>query len=166
LLGRPSDLVLKMKNQSGKKTLNLSICFAVAGITVASLLSGCAFLHHVTVGDIDNRKGYTQKPIEFKVSETGVDLKDVKTMADIFMRNQHAQSTKEAAGFIESIQMGPRTGHPVYNLAAYSDLNQKLKALCPSGRITGILAIRETRKYPVISGEIIKVKAYCLEPKA
>ena len=126
---------------------------------------GCAILHHVNIGEIDNRSSFFLKPIEFKVSETGIDLKDVKTISNLMMKSSHAQSSNDAVKALEYFQMGPKTGAPVYNLTAYNDLNQKLRELCPSGKITGIMAIRETRKYPVISGEIVKVKAYCMEPK-
>ena len=45
----------------------------------------------------------------------------------------------------------------------YADqLARDIYKRCPSGRITGLLAIREMNKYPVVSGEIIKVKGYCL----
>ena len=37
-----------------------------------------------------------------------------------------------------------------------------LKAECPSGKLTGLMSVRESRKYPVISGEIVKVTGYCV----
>jgi hypothetical protein len=51
-------------------------------------------------------------------------------------------------------------------VANYADhLEVKLKQQCPSGRITGVMGIRESREYPVIKGEIVKVKAFCLRYK-
>ena len=58
-------------------------------------------------------------------------------------------------------QMGPRTGNPVYNATYARDLHQQLRRTCPRGHITGITAVREARKYPVISGEIVRIVATC-----
>ena len=64
---------------------------------------------------------------------------------------------------IALFQMGPKTGNPVFNPAYSDNLILKLRTLCPSGRITGLTSIRETNKYPVISGEIVKLTGYCFK---
>lgn len=35
---------------------------------------------------------------------------------------------------------------------------------CPSRQLTGIQVLREQADYPVVSGEIVRVLAYCIEP--
>lgn len=41
------------------------------------LLQSCAFLHHVQVGEIRHKKDHDRMPFEIKVSETGVDMKNM-----------------------------------------------------------------------------------------
>ncbi|MGE0631894.1 MAG: hypothetical protein AB7O96_05775 [Pseudobdellovibrionaceae bacterium] len=128
--------------------------------SVLLLLCGCAQLHHVQVGEIDARKGEL-KPFEIKVSETGVDLNDVKAMSRATMSKEGSNSVKSVMETIQYFQMGPKTGAGVFSYAYANNLEKTLRKECPSGRVTGLLMIREARKYPVISGEIVKVKGYC-----
>ena len=66
---------------------------------------------------------------------------------------------------VKMFQMGPRTGNPVFD-DAYSDrLITLLQRQCPSGRISGLISIREAAKYPVVSGELVKLVGYCLRGK-
>lgn len=128
-------------------------------------LCGCAVLHHVQVGEIDNRKKYDLKPIEIKVSEMGVDLNDVRNISKGLMDKDSGKKTDEALQFLQYFQMGPHTGAGVYSIEYIKDIQAKLLSQCPNGFLTGILSIRETREYPVIKGEIVKIKAYCAIPE-
>lgn len=129
---------------------------------VLFLSGGCAHLHHVQLGDIDSTSG-PGEPFEVKVSETGVDLHDIKTAQQIFLKdNKAAERFGNAAALVGLIQMGPRTGNPVYVEKYAEGILKAVERQCPSGRITGLTSIRETRKYPVISGEIVKVKGLCV----
>ena len=135
-------------------------------ICVLALSSGCAFLHHAHVGDIDNREGYELRPIDIKMSETGISLQEATEVVKAL--NNSSQGQKDIAGVSEVIglfQMGPKTGNTVYNDTYAHSLVYKLHEACPSGMITGINAIRETRKYPVVSGEIVKVTGFCMIKK-
>jgi len=129
----------------------------------SALCSGCAVLHHVQIGDIDQRRGYQLRPIDVKVSETGVNVKEA---ADIAKALSTSKEGKEAAdtisGIISLFQMGPHTGNGVFSDEYAEDLIFRLHEQCPEGRLTGINSVREARKYPVISGEIIKITGYCL----
>lgn len=129
-----------------------------------SILAGCAILHHVQVGELDNRKEFVKVPFDIKVSETGVDLKQAGKTIDALGRNKGRQGEK-IANFIEMFQMGPRTGMPVYSVKWTENILYKIYEVCPSGQVTGLMSIRENRDYNVVSGEIVKVTGFCLRPK-
>ena len=137
---------------------------------VLVLTSGCAVLHHVQMSDVDTRAQYVAVPIEVKVSETGVDMGDVKAISEGITRgNNGGGSGRNAVGdiaaIIEMFQIGPRTGAPVYTDKYAEKIIYQLHTQCPSGKLTGMQSIRETRKYPVISGEIVKITGFCLREK-
>jgi hypothetical protein len=142
-----------------KKQLLLSLCLS-AGLT------GCAVLHHVQMSDIDNRSQFTLVPIEVKVSEVGVDIGDAKAIAHASLANaKDRQAAGDVTTIIQSFQMGPRTGAPVYSDKYAEKLIYQLHTQCPSGKITGVQSVRESRDYPVIKGEIVKITGYCLREK-
>jgi hypothetical protein len=128
------------------------------------LLAGCAQLHHVQLSDISNRtNSSSRKDIDIKLSETGVNLQEIADIAKAFSRSEKSsQQIQEVQNIIALFQMGPVTGNPVYVENYWKGIPQMLEAECPSGRITGVTSIRETRKYPVVSGEIVRIKATCL----
>lgn len=128
----------------------------------ALILDGCAVLHHVQLSDIDNRKAAHTHAVEVKVSETGIDLNDAKLISSVALSRQNSKELNEIMDIIGLFQMGPRTGAPVYTIAYIKDVQKELKSQCANGTLTDIESIRETRKYPVISGEIVKVKALCV----
>ena len=126
--------------------------------------SGCTYVHHAQVGDIDNTR--PGRKIEVNLAEIGIDLEASAQLLDSVSRSQQGKKEKgafqEIAEIISLFQMGPQTGNPVYN-ATYADrLRQKLIAKCPHGNITNILSIRELNDYGVASGEIVTLKADCL----
>ena len=129
-----------------------------------TLLSGCAVLHHVQIGQIDNRSAFAQVPFDIKVSETGISTEDAGNIA----KSMNSRSGDDAAGLMQIIaifQMGARTGNPIYDVHYAEKLIYQIHEKCPSGKVTGLMSIRETRKYPVISGEIIKITGYCLRAR-
>lgn len=128
--------------------------------------SGCAVLHHAQVGDVDNSSEYTLRRFDIKVSETGVDLEEAGNIAKAVSRSQKGnKAIDDALAIVSLFQMGPKTGNGVFNENYAQSLIYKLQEECPSGRITGVSSIRETRKYPVISGEIVKITGYCMTKK-
>lgn len=136
---------------------------------VASALTafGCAQLHHVQIGDIYSPAGFVRKPFDIKVSETGVNMEEIGAASRALGKHGgDAGKAVESIAFAVSLfQMGPRTGNPVYVKDYAKTLVQAIYEKCPSGDVTGLTSIRETRKYPVVSGEIVKVTGYCLMRK-
>lgn len=129
-------------------------------------MAGCAVLHHAQVGDIDNRKGIAYRPFELKVSETGINLNEAGDIAKSLSRSKQAnKDIDDTLAFIGLFQMGPRTGNPVFNESYAKNIVNDLYRECPSGRITNLVSIREMRKYPVISGEIVKITGSCAANK-
>lgn len=127
--------------------------------------NACAQLHHVQIGEIVNNPNYTQKPFDIKISETGINLQEAADIAKFVGNKDQGDTAQSIANTIGMFQMGPVTGNPVYVKDYAKNLIQVIYEKCPSGRVTGLTSIRETRKYPVVSGEIVKVTGYCLIPK-
>lgn len=129
------------------------------------ILVSCAQLHHVQIGEIASHPDYIQKPFEIKISEMGVNIDEAAKIVTLASGKSANSDAQEIAGLIGLFQMGPRTGEPVYEKDYAKNLIQVLYEKCPSGKISGLTSIRETRKYPVISGEIVKITGYCLMKK-
>jgi len=146
--------MLKKRKLVGQKYIALTI--------IQSLFSGCAYLHHVQVGQINNLDSYVSVPFEVMVSETGVSTKEIGQIAKA-TNSRAGDSANKVAEIVGLFQMGSRTGNPVYDEHYAEKLVYEIYQRCPSGKITGLQSIRETRKYPVISGEIVKIKGYCVQ---
>lgn len=129
---------------------------------LALLLASCAQLHHVQIGEIESHPAYVAKPFDIKISETGVNIGEAAHISKAFLDEKGKERAESIAAIIGLFQMGPRTGNPVYVKGYAKNLIQLIYEKCPSGRVTGLMSIRETRKYPVVSGEIVKVTGYCL----
>ncbi|XGC82400.1 hypothetical protein ACES2L_07915 [Bdellovibrio bacteriovorus] len=141
-------------------TLNTFLKFGI----LSFMVSGCAVLHHVQVGQIDNRDDFVQVPFEILMSETGVSTEEIGALAKA--SNSRAGDDAEAvADIIGMFQMGPRTGNPTYNPRYAEKLVYQIYEKCPSGNVTGLMSVREMRKYPAISGEIVKVTGFCRKPR-
>ena len=133
---------------------------------LCTMTSGCAILHKVQLSDLDTRSQFVMVPIEVKVSETGVDLGDVQAISQGVLQNSsNQQAAGDAIAILQAFQIGPRTGPPVYSDKYAEKIIYQLHTQCPSGKITGVQSIRESRKYPVISGEIVKITGFCLREK-
>lgn len=145
-----------VKNLAGVASLVFSTVF----------LNGCAMLWHVQVGEVDSRtpNHAAWVPFEVMVSETGVSVEEAGKVAKA-IGGRGGQDANQVAQFIQMFQIGPRTGNPVYTERYAEKLIYLLHEKCPSGRVTGLVSVREMRKYPVISGEIVKVTGYCLKTK-
>ena len=130
------------------------------------ILASCARLHHVQFGDMDFSEGKF-RPFEIMLSETGVSVRDIAAIAKIpVRRNKRASRAAEIIHFVILLtQTGPKTGNLVFSDKYADIIAEEILRKCPSGDITGLVAIRESRRYPVISGEIVKIKGYCREEK-
>lgn len=134
-------------------------------ILIFMLTSSCAMLHHVQMGEIVNSSGYSAIPFDIKISETGINIGELKDVSKVFLNKQGDKTADDVAALVGLFQMGPRTGNTVYSKDYARNLIQLIYEKCPSGNVSGLMSIRETRKYPVISGEIVKVTGYCLVAK-
>ncbi len=118
-------------------------------------------VHHVQYGDIDTRGRDQSTPIDIKVSELGVSTREAGFIARTALKGD----ARKAASFIQLIielsQMGPRTGNPVLDDTYADGIEALLRQQCPSGNVTSLMLVREMRRYPVISGEIVHLTGRC-----
>ena len=135
-------------------------------LTGLSFLSvtGCATLHHVQVGQVDGRDATVGIPFEVMVSETGISTEEIDGIARVASQGGN-NAVSGIAAIVSLFQMGPRTGNPVYTERYAEKLIYQIYEKCPSGEISDLMSIRETRKYPVISGEIVKITGLCHHAK-
>lgn len=144
--------------------IHILIRFLV-GIGGGVVLAGCAILHHVQVGQIDNRTSDDVLiPFEILMNEVGVSTEEIGKMAKA-TNSRGGDDVAGLAALVSLFQMGPRTGNLTYNEHYAKNLVYEIYQKCPSGRVTGLMSIREMRKYPAISGEIVKVTGYCKKPR-
>ena len=132
-------------------------------------LSACASLYHVQVSDVEHTD--RGRVIDVKVSETAFDFKAMgQTGLNIAQRNAHRRGDTGTSDKLAGLELilalsnfGPRTGLPVFT-DRYSDfVLDELIGKCPTGRITGITSVREAREYPYVSGEIVNIRAFCID---
>ena len=136
-------------------------------MTAALLFSSCAVLHKVQLSDIEHIPK-NAKPVSIKISENTVNLEELGELARIAGSLGGARRAGQAAddalsAYSTLFQFGPRTGTPVFNEFYATDMAERLVKACPNGRLTNIVSVRETRSYPVVKGEIIRVDAYCIK---
>lgn len=103
-------------------------------------------------------------PFEIKMSEMGVSAEEIGALAKA-TNSRGGDNVAGAAAILSLFQTGPRTGNPVYDERYAEKLVYEIHQKCPSGRVSGLMSIREFRKYPVISGEIVKVTGYCAKDR-
>ena len=126
------------------------------------LLGGCSQLHHVHIGDIDQSQGRLT-PFTIEVNELGF---DAAKAAEIGAGVAKSASTSEDLEFVALIlaisNFGPKPGNPVY-YEAYADLvlSEVIK-VCPSKKITGLTSVREATNVGPVSGEVVRIKGYCI----
>lgn len=130
-------------------------------LLVLAMTAGCARLDHVQIGSIDQTQGELV-PVSVRLSETGFDATAAAEIGRIASRGQAAERLKQIRNILAMVNMGPRTGNPVYNEAYAQRLQEYLLVECPTGRLTGIRAIREAKAAGPVSGEIVGVDAYCI----
>lgn len=129
---------------------------------VLLLSSGCAIMHHTQVSEVDSKIVLSGKRFEILVSEVGVNFKEIGNLAQSLTRHKKTGSDiKNVQEAISLFQMGPRTGNPVFTDLYADKIFRLLKQKCSSGKISGLTSIRETAKYPLVSGEIVKIIGYC-----
>ncbi len=126
--------------------------------------SGCAVLYKVQLSDIDAKgKG---RPVSVMVSETTVDLKEAAAIAGGIGRSFNSRGAsnlgKAMDAYTTLFQWGPRTGAPVYSEFYARQIPERLAAECKTGYLTNVSSIRESREYPLVKGQIVRVDATCM----
>jgi hypothetical protein len=133
---------------------------------VLILLSSCAFVHRHYVGDINSHAVLNGTRFELLFSKNGIDASEGARYVSVFStNNKTSASADQWADIIALFQMGPRTGNPMFGSRMTRTIHKKLSTVCNNQPISGLTILRETNKYPVVSGEIIKVSGYCVLPK-
>lgn len=136
----------------------LFICLSLA-------LTSCAQLYHVQIGEVVSHPGYIPVPFTVMVSETGVNIEQATQATGLLMSKSDNQALKKISSIVQMFQMGPRTGNPVFSKNYADNMIDLIYSKCPSGKITGLVSIREANQYPIVSGEIVKVTGICMEKK-
>lgn len=136
-------------------------------IALLFILQGCAYVYHTQIGEVVSNQDFVSIPFEILISETGVNIQEAGAIGRAVIHDRNAGNNLQAAAAIISLfQVGDRTGQPVYSGDNYADrVYELLYEKCPSGQISGLQSVREMNKYPVVSGEIVKVRGYCLKRK-
>lgn len=140
-----------------QKLFNLNIA-----VLALCTVPGCANLHSVMIGERRIAPAGGQD-FEVKVSETGFNVKEASQVVQaIGGRNSGAgRAAKTVNHLYDLISFGPVTGNAVLD-TQYADLiGEQASSSCAPEKTIGITSIRETMKYPVISGEIVKIEGLC-----
>lgn len=129
-----------------------------------TLVSGCAVLHKVQLSDIEGEnRGF---PIRVLISENTINLVELGKLAKFAGELGKSRGAESLGDVFETytmlFQWGPKTGTPVYNELYARDIPERLMKACPGGRVTDISSIRESREYPVVKGEVIRIDARCI----
>lgn len=128
------------------------------------LLAGCAHLHHVQLADIDNSRGPLTR-FDIKQSDTGVNISEAAGIAKAVSHNRSVErASKTVSNIWQLITYGPKTGNVTFSDSYADQMSLELAKTCPQQEITGLMSLRETNKYPVISGEIVRWVGYCMNP--
>jgi len=137
---------------------------------IAFLQVSCAVLHRVQFSDMNKISGGKKTPISIKASETTIDLLEVGTASKSLgkaLGNKGAQQAGSAFELVSFfLQFGPKTGTPVFNDRYARDIPEKLSQTCSGGTLTEIVSVRETRSYPVVKGEIVRVDGICVRHRS
>lgn len=139
--------------------LIIKLILVIAGV----LQAGCAIMHHTQIGEVDSRIVLKGRRFEIKVSEVGFNIQEAGKIGKAMTRHKGTQKQiGQVQAIIEMFQMGPKTGNPVFT-DEYSDrVFSLVRKECPSLKFSGLTSVRETAKYPVVSGEIVKIVGFCL----
>jgi hypothetical protein len=121
-------------------------------------LAGCTTLHHVQLDEIDSSRGHLT-PFSVRVSEIGINTREVGQLASAVTHNK---SASKAAAIMALFQFGPKTGEPGLDDRYADVVAQAILDKCPSGRVTGLVSLRETTKVYAISGEYVTVRGFCI----
>ncbi len=134
---------------------------ALSSLLAVALTSACASLHSYQVDDIDSSEG-TLTPFELEVDDTGINVHQAFQIGEAVSDEKSAKRLNTADDIVALFQVGPSTGNPTLNDTWADGLVAAIHDRCVSGRVTGVTTLRETNHYPVVSGEIVAIRGYCI----
>ena len=132
--------------------------FALAAV---GLLTACARLDHVQIGEINQSQG-TLIPFTVQVSEFGFEAAAAAELGRVASTGKTSQHCQEIRDILALMNMGPRTGNPVYAEDYAEKMVEYIYAECPSGKLTGLTSVREAKALGPVSGEIVRISGYCI----
>lgn len=128
----------------------------------ALVVSGCMTVHSVQLGDVDSTIVHGGQQFEIKLSALGFNTEEIADLVKIAASSPQAQKRVESIeDTVAMFQYGPRTGDTVLDPRFADRMRHEIRSRCPSGRVSGLMTIRETADYPGLSGEIVKLVGYC-----
>ena len=132
--------------------------FAIAAV---GLLAACARLDHVQIGEIDQTQG-TLIPFTVQVSEFGFEAAAAAELGRAVSKGRTAEQFQQLRDILALMNMGPRTGNPVYDEEYADKVLDYIYAECPTGKITGLTSVREAKSFGAVSGEIVRLSGFCI----
>lgn len=130
-------------------------------IAAVGLLTACARLDHVQIGEIDQSQG-SLTPFNVQVSEFGFEAAAAAEIGRVATKGQASQQFQQIRDILALMNMGPRTGNPVYDDEYANKIMSYIYAECPSGKLTGLASVREAKSFGPVSGEIVRISGYCI----
>jgi len=121
-------------------------------------LPACATLHRAQLDEIDAQSGRL-KPFEIHVSDTGVNVRAIGTIASAVTRSARPS---QLASVVALFEFGPKTGNPVFDDTFADHVADEILVECPSGRVTGLMSLRESANYYAVSGEYVTIRGFCI----
>ena len=132
--------------------------FAIAAF---GLLTACARLDHVQIGEIDQSQG-TLIPFNVQVSQFGFEVAAAAELGRAVSKGRTAEQFQQLRDILALMNMGPRTGNPVYDDEYANKIMDYIYAECPTGKMTGLTSVREAKAFGAVSGEIVRLSGYCI----
>jgi hypothetical protein len=132
--------------------------FAIAAV---GLLTACARLDHVQIGEIDQSQG-SLIPFNVQISQFGFEAAAAAEIGRAASQGQASQQFQQIRDILALVNMGPRTGNPVYDEEYANKVMDYIYGECPTGKLTGLTSVREAKSFGPVSGEIVRIRGYCI----
>ena len=131
-------------------------------LLVALAAMGCARVHHVQIGSIDNTlRGF---PIEVVINDVGIDAAKVVRQIESIQQIGKKKKNNTVSNIVNLFQTGPKTGAPIYDEHWGEKLLLELHQKCPSAQLKNVHSQRLSTDYgdTGVTKEIVVVKAICI----
>ncbi len=116
----------------------------------------CAKLHHIQIGELTNTQDFEPIPFDIQIKDDAIILgSDSKAVNTTLPWTLYF--------FSKLLSPGPTTGGTVAKTTYADQVLEEIIDNCPSGKVTGITSMRESRSFSMLSGEIVEINGYCLQ---